>query len=442
MIPIKNIKPKERDAILQSLRAGVVPRLGIQFLQVGRVQEIQSLIEDIDRVTGGGSGIRFIIGQYGSGKTFFLQLVRNIALEKGLVTAHADLNPQRRLNASGSEARSLYAELMRNVSTRTKPDGGALPSIVERFISTAMVEARDTGSSTETVINNRLQHLTELVCGFDFAAVINCYWKGHDSGNEQLKSDAVRWLRAEFTTKTDARLALGVRTIVDDTNVYDMMKLMSTFTKLSGYGGLMIGLDEMVNLYKIGNSKSRTANYEQILRYLNDSLQGISAGLLFLMCGTPEFLMDTRKGLYSYEALQSRLAENSFARNAGVVDYSAPVIRLANLSPEDMYILLSNVLHVFYSAPNMNSHFPEQGIKTFMEHCSKKIGNAYFQTPRNTVKAFVDMLFVIEQNPQLDISNLIGQIAIDSDNSGALDLEETVTEPADAEVDELATLRI
>lgn len=442
MTAVKSIKPKERDAILQSLRAGVVPRLGIQHLQVGRTQEIQSLIEDITRIGGGGSGIRFIIGQYGSGKTFFLQLVRNIALEKALVTAHADLNPQRRLNASGGEARSLYAELMRNISTRTKPDGGALPSIVERFISTAMVESRDTGATTESIINNRLQQLTEMVGGFDFASVINKYWVGHDSGNEQLKSDAIRWLRAEFTTKTDARMALGVRTIVDDDNVYDMLKLMSTFTKLSGYGGLMIGLDEMVNLYKIGNTKSRTANYEQILRYLNDSLQGISAGLLFLMCGTPEFLMDTRKGLYSYEALQSRLTENSFARSANVIDYSAPVIRLANLSPEDMYILLKNILGVFYGVPDMKSQFPEEGIKNFMEHCSKKIGDAYFRTPRNTVKAFVDLLFVIEQHPHIELESLIGQIAIDTDNAGALDLETKDSESDTVETDELATLKI
>jgi hypothetical protein len=440
MTPTKGIKAKERDAILQSLRAGVVPRLGIQHLQVGRVEEIKSLLDDILRVGEGGSGIRFIIGQYGSGKTFFLQLVRNIALEKSLVTAHADLNPQRRLNASGGEARSLYAELMRNISTRTKPDGGALPSIVERFVGSAVSEAREAGTTTESVINNRLQKLTEMVGGFDFADVINNYWKGHDTGNEQLKSDAVKWLRAEFTTKTDARKALGVRTIVDDDNVYDMLKLMSTFTKLAGYGGLLVGMDEMVNLYKIGNSKSRIANYEQILRYLNDSLQGISAGLLFLMCGTPEFLMDTRKGLYSYEALQSRLTENSFARSAGVVDYSAPVIRLSNLSPEELYILLQNILNVFYSMPDMKSQFPEEGLQIFMEHCSKKIGDAYFKTPRNTVKSFVDLLFVIEQNPHIELSSLIGEIPIDSDNGSSADLE--VEKVEGAEEDELATIKL
>jgi hypothetical protein len=438
MSQLPAIRPKERDAILQSLKAGVVPRLGIQYLQVGRVQEIQSLIEDINRVSDGGSGLRFIIGQYGSGKTFFLQLVRNIALEKGLVTAHADLNPQRRLNASGGEARSLYAELMRNISTRTKPDGGALASVVERFISTALTEARGKDLSVESIINNKLGRLSEMVGGFDFASVINCYWKGHETANDQLKSDSIRWLRAEFTTKTDARLALGVRTIVDDSNVYDMLKLMALFVKLAGYSGLLIGLDEMVNLYKIGNSKSRIANYEQILRYLNDSLQGISTGLLFLMCGTPEFLMDTRKGLYSYEALQSRLAENTFARSAGVTDYSAPVIRLANLSPEDMYVLLSNIRHVFYCAPDMKSTFPEEAIKAFMEHCSKKIGNAYFTTPRNTIRSFVDLLFVIEQNPQLKLEDLIGKIELEKDNTGTLELQTHGEEVGE----ELATLKI
>ncbi|MBS1902460.1 MAG: ATP-binding protein [Bacteroidetes bacterium] len=438
---LKNIKSKERDAILQSLKAGVVPRLGIQYIQVGRINEIQALLADINRITDNGSGIRFIIGQYGSGKTFFLQLVRNIALEKGLVTIHADLNPQRRLNASGGEARSLYTELMRNISTRTKPDGAAMQSIVEKFINTAMVESSASGASIDSIINARLAALMEMVGGYDFASVISSYWKGHDTGNDQLKTDAIRWLRAEFTTKTDARKALGVRVIVDDDNVYDMLKLMSVFVRLAGYSGLMVGLDEMVNLFKIGNSKSRVANYEQILRYLNDSLQGLSSGLLFLMCGTPEFLMDPRKGLYSYEALQSRLAENSFAKTAGVIDYSAPVIRLANLSQEDMYVLLRNILGVFYTAPDMRSTFPEEAIKTFMEHCSKRIGEAYFRTPRNTVKAFVDMLFVLEQNPQLKVEDLIGQVAIDKDDGSKLDFGDGELVASD-EDDELMTLKI
>jgi len=406
-----------------------------KHIQVGRSNEIKSLINDIDRINEGGSGARFVVGDYGSGKTFFIQVVRNIALEKNLVTANADLNPQRRLNASGGEARSLYTELMRNVATRTRPDGGALQSVVEKFISSALSESKRDGSNPETVIHSKLEKLMEMVNGYDFANVIASYWKGHDIGNEQLKMDSVRWLRGEFTTKTDARSALGVRTIVDDANVYDMLKLMSQFVRLSGYAGLFVGLDEMVNLYKIGNSKSRIANYEQILRYLNDSLQGTSSGLLFVFAFTPESLMDTRRGLYSYEALQSRLSENTFSQSVGVTDYTSPVLRLANLTPEDLYILMSRIRQVFMSN-NTGLDVPDEALKQFMLHCSKRIGDAYFRTPRNTVRAFVDFLFVLDQNTELRWEDLVGGITIQSEQPEENELKNVNSEsPEDELVD-------
>ena len=278
----------------------------------------------------GGAAIRFVIGEYGSGKTFFLNLVRLIALEKGMVVLSADLAPDRRMHATGGQARSLYAELTRNASTRTKPEGGALASVVERFVTQAIREADASERTADAVIRDKLEHLEELTGGYEFATVIAKYWEGHEAGDHELKSNALRWLRAEFATRTDARKALSVRTMIDDASVYDHLKLMSAFVREAGYGGLLVVLDELVNLYKLTNSQARNANYEQILRILNDVLQGSAAHLGFLLGGTPEFLMDTRRGLYSYEALQSRLADNRFARD-GLVDLSGPVLRLSGL---------------------------------------------------------------------------------------------------------------
>src|SRR5690606_36549987 len=294
------IRARDRDAVIQSLRAGVVPRMGQHLVQVGRTREGETWLGDVERVRDGGSAFRVIVGEYGAGKTFFLNLVRAVAMEKKLVVASADLNPDRRLHASGGQARSLYAELMRNMATRTKPEGGALSGIVEKFISTAKTEAKGAAVSTEIIIRQKLDHLTELVNGYDFADVIAAYYQGFEEGNEQLKSDAIRWLRGEFTTKTDARTALGVRTIVDDASVYDQLKLLARFVRLAGFSGLMVCLDELVNLYKLSNTQARNANYEQILRILNDSLQGSAEGMGIVLGGTPEFLMDTRRGLYSY----------------------------------------------------------------------------------------------------------------------------------------------
>lgn len=416
------IRPKDRDAVIQSLRAGVVPRAGQHLIQVGRTREIETLVSDIDRIADGGSGFRVVIGEYGAGKTFFLNLVRAVALEKKLVVASADLNPDRRLHASGGQARSLYAELMRNLSTRTKPEGSALAGIVEKFIATAKTEAKDSGSSTESVIRQKLDHLTELVNGYDFADVIAAYCRGNDEGNEQLKSDAVRWLRGEFSTRSDARQALGVRSIVDDAAVYDQLKLMARFVRLAGFSGLLVSLDELVNLYKLANTQARNANYEQILRILNDSLQGTAVGLGFILGGTPEFLLDTRRGLYSYPALQSRLAQNSFTSNE-LVDFSGPVVRLSSLTPEDFYVLLQKVRHV-YAGGDENKHLlPDNGIFSFMEHCSNRIGETYFRTPRTTITSFVNLLAVLEQNTGVEWQSLLGGIEVAADTGGVTDLK-------------------
>ena len=414
------IRPRDRDAVIQSLRAGVVPRSGQHLIQVGRAREIETLVADIARIADGGSAFRVVIGEYGAGKTFFLNLVRAVALEKKLVVATADLNPDRRLHASGGQARSLYAELMRNLSTRTKPDGGALAGIVEKFIATTKTEAKASGQSTEALLRQKLNQLTELVNGYDFADVIGAYCRGYEEGNEKLKSDAIRWLRGEFATKTDARQALGVRSIVDDSEVYDQLKLMARFVRLAGFAGLLVGLDELVNLYKLANTQARNANYEQILRILNDSLQGTAVGLGFVLGGTPEFLLDTRRGLYSYPALQSRLAQNTFASD-GLVDFSGPVVRLSSLTPEDFYVLLQKIRFVYAFGEADKFLVPDQGIFSFMEHCSKRIGDTYFRTPRTTITAFINMLAVLEQNPGAAWQDLLGGIEVAADIGGVAD---------------------
>ena len=430
------IRQKERDSIIQSLKSGVTPKVGIRHIQVGRVNEIKALYKDINRVVSGGAVFRLIIGEYGSGKTFFLSVVRSIALEMKMVTVNADLSPGRRLHASGGQARNLYSELMRNLATRNKPDGNAINSVVERFITLARQEADRHDKTVVSVINERLNQLTELVGGYDFAKVIEAYWHGFESGNDILKAHAIRWMRAEYTTKTDAKRDLGVRTIISDNSFYDTLKLLSLFVRQAGYGGLLVNLDEMVNLYKLNNTQARVSNYEQILRILNDCLQGTAENIGFLMGGTPEFLLDTRKGLYSYEALQSRLAENSFAQGAGVIDYSSPALHLANLTPEELYILLGNLRHVFAYGEENKYLVPDEALKSFLSHCSQKIGDAYFRTPRNTIKAFVDMLAVLEQNPNIHWQDLIGKIDVEEDRVSDMPEMETMRE------DELASFTI
>ena len=420
----KPIRPREREALLQALGAGVVPPTGQHHIQVGRALEIQALIEDIERIANGGSSFRVVVGDYGAGKTFLLSLDRAIALEKKLVTVHADLNPDRRLHASNGQARSLFSELMKNLSTRSKPDGGALASVLERFIGTTLEEAKQSGEAPDAVIFRKCTELTEMVNGYDFAAVIAAYWRGHSTNNEVLKLDAIRWLRGEFSTRTQARQALGLSTItiVDDATVYDQIKLMAAFVRLAGYGGILCSLDELVNLYKLANTAARNANYEQILRILNDVLQGDVKGLGFVLGCTPDTLLDTRRGIYSYPALQSRLAENPYAKGS-LIDYKHPVLRLAALTREDFFMLLENIRRVYASGDSTKYRLPDEGIAAFMTQCEQRIGESYFRTPRKTITAFINLLSLLEQYPEAQWESMVGRVEVARDEGGAAELE-------------------
>lgn len=409
------IKTKEREIIIQSLRSGVVPRLGLQHIQVGRSDELKSFISNITTIANGGTSFRLVIGEYGSGKTFFLSLVRSIALQQGLVTMNADLSPTKRLHGTDGQARLLLSELIASLSTRTKQDGNALQNILEKFITMARTEAEQHQRNVISVIHEQLSELNEYPGGYAFAQVIKKYWEAYEEGNNILKDCALRWLKAEYTTKTDSLRDVGVREFIDDSSLFNTLKLYSILIQKAGYKGLLICMDEMVNLYKISNSVSRKANYEEILNILNNTLQGTLTNIGFIMSGTPEFLTDGNRGLYSYEALKSRLAENSFSKKLGLVDYNSTVLRLSNLTKEELYLLLKNLRNVFAGGDESKYLVPDEALLAYLNHCANKIGDSYFRTPRNTIKGFLDLLSMLEQYPDLQWSDMIEKIEIVKD---------------------------
>ncbi len=386
----------------------------MRHVQVGRAREVEEAVRDVDRITQGGSACRFIIGEYGAGKSFFLNLARTVAAERKLIVMHADLSPERRIHAGGGQARALYSELVRSMATRTKPDGGALSSVIERLIGDVRTQAAAAGKDIAAALQAKLDPLHEEMSGHDYADVVVRYWRASEEGDEARKSAALRWLRGEFALKTEARELLGVRSIIEDAGLLDHLKALGQLVQLAGYEGTFIVMDEMVNLYKMVNAQGRNANYEQILRILNDVLQGSASRIGFYFGGTPEFLLDTRRGLYSYEALRSRLAENAFARD-GLVDLSGPVIRLNSLGPEELYVLLEKLRLLWAGGDQAKLPVPDETLRAFLEHCRKQIGEAYFRTPRNTIREFLGLLAVLEQNPGTDWHSLVSKVAIQPD---------------------------
>lgn len=402
------IPKREATAILNSLNAGLVPRIGLRHIAVGRLREIGALKQDLDQIKEGGATVRFVIGRFGSGKTFMLQLARSLALDNKFVVADADFSPERRLHGANGQGLALYRELMRNVSTQTRPDGNALPAIIERWISNvqADVSAKQTipagtsafAEAVQAQILATVSAMEELVHGFDFGNVVNAYYRGYVESNDELKSAALRWLRGEFNTKTEANEALGVRAIIDDDNYYDYLKVLARFAHDVGYAGLMVCLDEAVNLYKITHSISRANNYEKILNTVNDTLQGRASYIGFIFGGTPEFLQDGRRGLFSYEALRSRLATSRFATD-DLRDFSSPVLDLPPLTPEEIFVLLQKVRDIHRDSVSNSRALDNDAIVKYMEDSLRRVGAKEFATPRDLVREFVTLLNLLAQYP-------------------------------------------
>lgn len=405
------IRRRERDAVLQSLQAGLVPKQGLHLIQVGRKAEVSSLLADLERVADEGSSFRIVVGRFGSGKSFFLNLVRSLALQKKLVVAQADFSMERRLYASGGEARALYSELIRNMATRAHPDGGALPSILATWITEVqqqVLPGGGTAAEVEQRIMDDLKDLQSLVGGFEFAEAVRAYYRGHTEKNDALQAAALRWLRGEYTTKTEAKQDLGVRRIIDDENFYDSLKLMAAFVRKAGFAGLVCNLDEMVVLsHRLPNSRARQANYEALLTLINDCFQGSVRGLGFIFAGTDECLEDKRRGLFSYEALRSRLAENSLAGEHGLLDLAGPVVRLKPLTPEDLYVLLHNVALVHASGDSSKVVVSPEGIEATLHRANDVLGAEFFRTPRDVIRYFVGTLNLLDQNPDKSWQDLL-----------------------------------
>jgi len=411
------IPKRMSSALLNSLGAGVVPRVGLEYVAVGRKQEISALLQDFENMAGGGAAFRFVIGRYGSGKSFLLQLIRNHAMDRDFVVADADLSPERRLAGTDGHGRATYRQLLRNLSTKTRPDGGALAPILERWISGIETQvAKDTGlrpadeqfaDAVEKKITEVIGNMQGLVHGFDFAIVVSAYWRGYRQDNEDLKNAALRWLRGEFNTKTEAREAsLGVRIIIDDESWHDYVKLMAGFVSSLGYKGLLVLIDEAVNLYKITNTVSRQNNYEKLLAMFNDTMQGKAEHLGFVVAGTPQFLEDSNRGLYSYEALRSRLAESRFARE-GLQDTTGPVLRLQTLIPEEIFVLLTRLIEVHAVHYGYQPSMTTAQVQEFIQEVHSRLGAEALITPREIVRDFMSVLNLLHQNPNLSFSGLI-----------------------------------
>lgn len=404
------------SAVINSLKGGVVPRIGLPYITVGRETEINALLHDVNIIAEGGASFRFIVGKYGSGKSFLLQTIRNYAMDRNFAVADADLSPERRLQGTKGQGLATYKELIRNLSTKTRPEGGALTLILDRWISNIQSEtAVQSGLSPDDPAFSKLVEqkifevigsLNEMVHGFDFAKLLTRYYQSYLSGDDETKTKVVKWFRGEYTNKTEARAELGVNIVISDDDWYEYIKLFAVFLKKAGYNGLLVLVDELVNIYKIPNSITRQYNYEKILTMYNDTLQGKAQYLGIIMCGTPQCIEDTRRGVYSYEALRSRLAEGRFGRE-GVKDMLAPVIRLSPLTYEEMLVLIEKLAEIHADLFSYAQTVTEEDMVNFIKIEYGRIGADTNITPREVIRDFIELLNIVCQNPEIQIGELL-----------------------------------
>lgn len=406
------------NSLLASVAAGVVPRAGAPYIAIGRKDEIAAFLSDLEAVNEGGGAMRFLIGRYGSGKSFLMQLVRGYALERDFITADADLSPERRLYGSGGAGVATYRELIKNLASKSNPDGGALPRLIARWIDGLQSRLRAEGHDPTSpdferwlsdAVASELREMEFLVGGFDFSRVVAAYYRAYTAGDEARKSACLRWLRGEFTTKTEARSELGINVsvIIEDENWYDFIKLWAALVRRMGYRGLVVFIDECVNLYKITHRVSRENNYEKILSMFNDTLQGRAPGLEIILGGTPQFLEDTRRGLFSYEALRSRLCDSRFALD-GYKNLLGPVIRLRRLSDDELFALITRLTALHAQNYGWTPRITNEEMVQFLNICLERAGADSMITPREMLRDYMTVLNILMQNPQAHFSDIVG----------------------------------
>lgn len=392
--------------ILNSLKGGVVPRIGLPYITVGREVEIRALLTDLSLIADGGASFRFLVGRYGAGKSFLLQTLRTHAMGEGFVVADADLSPERRLQGGQGQGLATYRELIRNISTKTRPEGGALNLILDRWVASC-------AEADEAAVNAQLAPLEEMVHGFDFTRMLRRYRTAASEGDEEAMSRVTKWIRGEYRTKSEARAELGSSTIISDDDWYDYVKLIARFLVCSGYKGMLVLIDELVNLYKIPNAITRQYNYEKILTMYNDTLQGKAQYLGMIMGGTPTSIEDRRRGVFSYEALRSRLAQGRFARD-DLKDMLAPIIRLQPLTYEELLVLIEKLMQIHAGYFGWTPTLTENDLVDFLKIEFGRVGADTHLTPREVIRDFIELLDILCQNPDANVAELLQSVGGDA----------------------------
>ena len=405
----------ELNDIVTALNSGLVPRSGIENIMVGREDVLIQIEIDLDNVSTGLSLTKFIIGKYGTGKSFMQAAITQKGYAKNFVVSKVDFSPYRRLYNNDGMGRATYVEIIKNMTTKTS-SSNTIESIIEMWIGNQISlfsSEPDFDLTNENYINKIILNIKKEIkdmdtCfgGTDFSDVLTLYLKAYIEGNTEKQRECIKWISGEYPNVSLAKHDLGVSVIINDQNYYEFLKVICRFVVLAGYSGLIINFDEVVNLYKISIKTIRDKNYEMILRIFNDTIQGDVHNLFITFSGTPQFLEDEFKGLFSYGALKRRLSSNKYEDN-DIYDYSQPVIKLRSLTNEEIFKLLKKLINIHELYYKYESNISNEDIIEYIRVQFNNLENNKI-TVGEIVRDFFGLLNVLQKNQQLNIRQLIG----------------------------------
>ena len=404
--------------MMNALSSGVVPRRGLEYIAVGRKRETETFVNDLEDTAEGGGAFRFISGRFGNGKSFMTQMVRNYAMDRGFVVMDADLAVNRRLTGSKREGLNTYRELVKNMATRARPDGGAMEPLLQTWAADIAASLAGDGDPSEIrtedilrAVRSASSDMSNMQHHQDFIGAVTAYIRDQREGVDDIY--ALRWLKGESEHKLDARRNLGSGTLIDDSNWYDFIKLWAELSVRMGYRGLVVFMDEGVVLYKLQSKASRNNNYERLLTMFNDIMQGKASHLSMYVCGTPEFIEDHNRGLHSYEALRSRLVTGRYEN--GYDNYLGPVINLRPLNDEEVFVLLRTIRDIHEQRYGYESGIDDAMLETYLRTVMEGSISSAMITPREITRDLISLLDTLHQNPDAGFSDMVSGRTVAAD---------------------------
>ena len=392
------INKRIAKTVLHALSGGTVPDNGLPYIAVGRRDEVAALTQDMEQVAEGYSTFRLLEGPYGTGKSFMLKLVKNEALLRGFVVMECELAPERKLCGTKREGLETYRCLMSRMSTRTCPGGNALEEVLDTWLDGCRERAAEEGIEGEQELLDAVlkygqplkKKLTALPHGFDFYEVFWIYIKSALTGGLDQKDRALRWMRGEYRNRTEAKKALKVNAVIEDGDWFSYLKLWAVLVREIGYTGLYVLLDELTQITRnIVHSTTREHNFERLLSIYNDCYGNEARYMGMILCGIPSSIHDSKRGIFSYEALKSRLSNSSLQ---GEDLYHAPVIRLSMLTAEEFVTLLERLEAMHALLHEREGYFTEEERIRFVNHEYHRIAASNHLTPREFIRDFLTIL--------------------------------------------------